>query len=66
MVYGLSQVEANKNLTPEEQLEEKIRLQKLQEESDFEISKELVGKLYLYKWYQGYHILSGVHFIGNF
>lgn len=37
--------EEHKELTPEEQLADKLRLKKLQEESDLELAKETFGKL---------------------
>lgn len=37
--------EEQKELTPEEQLADKLRLKKLQEESDLELAKETFGEL---------------------
>ncbi|NXY37000.1 EIF3J factor, partial [Pomatorhinus ruficollis] len=39
--------EEQKELTPEEQLADKLRLKKLQEESDLELAKETFGELWL-------------------
>lgn len=36
--------EEHRELTPEEQLADKLRLKKLQEESDLELAKETFGK----------------------
>jgi len=36
--------EEHKELTPEEQLADKLRLKKLQEESDLELAKETFGE----------------------
>lgn len=47
--------EEHKELTPEEQLADKLRLKKLQEESDLELAKETFGKC----WARGRrHVLS--------
>lgn len=39
--------EEHKELTPEEQLADKLRLKKLQEESDLELAKETFGECVL-------------------
>lgn len=40
----LEESEDSKELTPEEQLADKLRLQKLQEEADLELAKETFGE----------------------
>lgn len=42
--FQLEEPEEPKVLTPEEQLADKLRLKKLQEESDLELAKETFGK----------------------
>lgn len=42
--FQLEEPEEPKMLTPEEQLADKLRLKKLQEESDLELAKETFGK----------------------
>lgn len=43
-IIQLEAPEEHKELTPEEQLADKLRLKKLQEESDLELAKETFGK----------------------
>lgn len=47
--FGFEKLDESKNaeLTPEEELAEKLRVKKLQEDSDLELAKEAFGECFL-------------------
>ena len=52
-------------MTPEEKLAEKLRRQKLQEESDLRLAMETFGNLYVFFLLLSFTLISGISQVGR-